>query len=317
MNKKLADALCKVIAALGWADGKLTSDEVEHLKDLLFQFQRSIIDPREDAKFDMYVKSPVDAAERDRLVEELREKVWSTEDKTFVLSALQKMVEADGKITAEEQAIMDDLRSTLGSADTGFLGDLGKLIQAAVGRRSQATRNAPNREKHFEDFLKNKVYYEVRRRLDLGDAELKLPDAELRKLSVVGGFMARVAQTDGVVLEKETDRLTSVLGASWGLSRAGALFVMECAMADVSKDFDYLRMARELIELATPQERIRLLDLLFSVANADGHVSNEELLEITYIADYLLISLDRVNRTFLQSTDSQSSLPSTDITSTE
>jgi hypothetical protein len=59
-------------------------------------------------------------------------------------------------------------------------------------------------------------------------------------------------------------------------------------------------MTREFTELTTPAERNQLLELLFAVANADGHVSNEELLEIKYLADYFLMSLDNVNRAFLK-----------------
>jgi uncharacterized tellurite resistance protein B-like protein len=121
-------------------------------------------------------------------------------------------------------------------------------------------------------------------------------------------MMAHVAHVDHVVIEDETEKITSILQTTWGLSREAAAFVMDCAMADVSRDFDYLRMTREFTELTTAAERNLLLDLLFAVANADGHVSNEELLEITYIADYLLMSLDRVNKAFLKATSSQSSV---------
>jgi len=73
MNRRLMGNLARVLAAARWADKRLTSTEIENLKDLLFQFPRSVIDPREDALFEMYTKSPVDAAERERLVEDLRE----------------------------------------------------------------------------------------------------------------------------------------------------------------------------------------------------------------------------------------------------
>ena len=300
MNRKLMGTLAKVIAAAGWADKTLTPTEIENLKDLLFQFQRSVIDPREDALYQMYIKSPVDAEEQDRLVEELRETVWSEEDKIDVHAALKRMVEADGKITDEEQALLDDIHATIESVDTGMLGKLGRLVRGTMQRRSQAVGNTPNREKYFEDFLKNKVYYEVRRRLDLIRSDITIPDEELRKLSLVGGMMAHVARVDHVVLENETEKITSLLQTTWGLSREAAIFVMECAIADVSRDFDYLRMAREFTGLTTAAERNNLLDLMFAVANADGDVSNEELLEITFIADYLLLSLDRVNRALLK-----------------
>src|SRR5215208_3747859 len=57
MNRKLMGNLARVLAAAGWADKTLTSAEIENLKDLLFQFQRSVIDPREDTLFEMYIKS--------------------------------------------------------------------------------------------------------------------------------------------------------------------------------------------------------------------------------------------------------------------
>jgi uncharacterized tellurite resistance protein B-like protein len=308
MNRKLMGNLARVLAADGWADKTLTSAEIENLKDLLFQFQRSVIDPREDALFEMYIKSPVDAAERERLVEALRETIWSEEDKAAVFSALKNMAAADGEITDEEQALLDQIQASIGSVDTGLFGNLGRLVRGALQRRSQAARNAPNREKYFEDFLKNKVYYEVRRRLELIHSDIVIPDKELRKLSLVGGMMAHVARVDHALIEQETQQIISILQGTWGLSREAADFVTECAIADVSRDFDYLRLARELTELTTPAERNNLLKLLFAVANADGHVSNEELLEITFIADYLLISLDRVNQAFLKVTSSQSSI---------
>ena len=302
MNRKLVEILGKVVLAAGWADHKLTSDEKENLKDLLFQFQRSVIDPQEDSLFEMYTKSSIDTAERERLVQELREAIWSQEDKAVVLSALQKMLESDGTINDDEHAVLSDIKAAIESVDTGIFGDLGRLLRGAMRRRSEAVRNAPNREIYFEDFLKNKVYYEVRRRLDLHRLELEIPEKELRKLSLVGGMMARVAQTDHIVIENETHRIASILQDRWGLSREAAIFVMECAISDVCRDFDYLRMAREFINLTTPAERIQLLDLLFDVANTDGLVSNDELQEITYIADYLLLSHDKVNQAYLKMT---------------
>jgi uncharacterized tellurite resistance protein B-like protein len=302
MNRKLMETLAKVIAAAGWADKSLSSDEIENLKDLLFQFQRSVIDPREDAMFEMYIKSPVDVAERERLVAELRETLWSEEDISYVNTALARMVEADGEVTEQEQELLDQIQSSIESVDTGLFGDLGRLVRGALQRRSQAVRNAPNREKYFEDFLKNRVYYEVRRRLDLINSDIMIPDQELRKLSLVGAMMAHVARVDQIILEDEVEKIISILQTTWGLSQEAAAFVRQCAIADVSRDFDYLRLTREFTELTTAAERNKLLELLFAVANADGYVSDEELQEITYLADYFLLSSDRVNKALLKVT---------------
>jgi len=298
MDKNLIEALGKVIIAVAWADKDMAHEEINCLKDLLFEFQgtfsESGLTSMDGTMFDMYIDSPVDAAERDRLVNELKETVWSEEDKAFALSTLKSMVEADGKITDDEQSVLSGIMATIESVDTGTLGDLGRLIRGALQRRSDAVNHAPNREKYFEEFLKNKVYYEVRRRLDLGEANLEISDEDLRKLSMAGGLMARVAQTDKIVLTEEKDKMISILRENWHLTREAATFVVEVAMAEGGADFDYLRMSREFLEITQPTERASFLDILFAVANADNKISNAELKEIHHIAGYLLMSSNSV-----------------------
>lgn len=303
MNTKLVETLVRVIVAAGWADNELSLEERNNLKDLLLQFQQVLVDEEESSILEMYTESPIQAGERERLINELRGAVWSEEDKTVVISALKHMVEADGKITDDEQSMLDEINAKLESVDTGVLGDLGRLIRGAMQRRSESMRNAPNREKYFEDFLKNKIYYAVRHRLDLGEAELDIADADLRKLSAVGGLMARVAQKDGIVLEEELDKITSTLQTSWDLSQEAATFVTEVAISEVSSNFDYLRMSREFVEMTSPAQRASVLDVLFTVANADGKVSDEEHREIYNIADYLLLSDNRVAEAYAKITD--------------
>jgi uncharacterized tellurite resistance protein B-like protein len=328
MDKQLVETLGKVVIAAAWADKKLTSAEINSLKDLLFQFQRDLTLPdvsfghqlwtmisgmdettsrdgsginipaREMAKFEMYTESPIDAPERELLVNQLREAIWTEEDKALVISALKSMVEADGNITDEEQAVLNEIMATMQSVDTGVFRRLGRLLQSSVERRSQAVENAPNREKYFEDFLKNKVFYEMRRRLDRGDQSLEIPDEALRKLGAIGGLLARVAQVDSIVLEAEREEIMSLLQTGWGLSQEAATFVIEVAMSEVSKDFDYLRMTRNLFDITTLDERTHLLDLLFAVANADRKVSAEELREIHRIAGHLLLRSNQVDEAY-------------------
>src|SRR5687767_7058457 len=144
MNQKLIETLAKVIIAAGWADKTLDSEERNNLTDLLFEFQHTLIEPEmldraDDSALDsrlasileMYTEAPIDAAERERLVNDLRETVESEEDKALVLSALKRMVEADGEITNAEQDILNDINAKIESVDTGILGDLGRLVRGA------------------------------------------------------------------------------------------------------------------------------------------------------------------------------------------
>ena len=138
MDKNLIETLGKVIIAAAWVDKKIDREEINSLKDLLFQFQRTImmsdihlgqeilafvggisIDKNYDAgiglpakvmaRFEMYLESPVEAAERESLVQQLCEAIWTEEDKILVIAALKDMVEADGAITDEEQILLDDV----------------------------------------------------------------------------------------------------------------------------------------------------------------------------------------------------------------
>jgi uncharacterized tellurite resistance protein B-like protein len=72
------------------------------------------------------------------------------------------------------------------------------------------------------------------------------------------------------------------------------MFVLEVAMSKASGDFDYLRMSREFLEITSPAERNNLLEVLFAVAAVDGKISNDEFKEVHHIADYLLMSRNKV-----------------------
>ena len=321
MDKTLIETLGKVIITVAWADGKITRDETECLRDLLFEYQHTLtfsfnlgqelsteiagfsqestghnfgLTSKYQAFFDMYTESPIGDDERERLVQELREAVSTQEDKALVLATLKSMVEADGKITDDEQVLLDGIITDVESVDTGIFAALRRLLPEALQRRALAVSDAPNREKYFEEFLKNKVYYEVRRRLDLGEGNLEIADEELRKLSMAGGLMARVAQVDHIVLNEEKDKIISVLQEHWGLDQQAGTFVAEVAIAEGATHFDYLRMSREFMEITERAERTTFLEVLFAVAHADGRISDEEIKEINEIADYLLLSRNRV-----------------------
>ena len=337
MDKHLIETLGKVVIAAAWADKDIAPDEINSLKDLLFQFQRTLLMPdfrlgdelwaflngfhldkindagigipaREMAKFEMYTETPVEAAERALLVNQLCEAIRTEEDKALTLSSLKDMVQADGLLTEEEHAVLAEIQMRIESIDAGLFGPLSRFLQGAMQRRAEIMSAAPNRKKYFEEFLRNKVYYEMRRRMDLNETKLDISDEYLRKLGSIGGLMARVAQIDHIVLQEELDKMTSIaetgwgtmsiLQTGWGLSPDAAMFVMEVAMAEVSRNFDYLRMSRDFFEISTLAERANLLELLFTVANADGQVSHHEFEEIRTIADYLLMNRNHVNEAY-------------------
>jgi uncharacterized tellurite resistance protein B-like protein len=292
-NKNLILTLAKVIIAAAWADGEMTLEEINSLKDLLFQLpqaglkQDKRITGREWAMLEMYIESPVGAAERARLVEELQAALRTPKDRALALSALEDLIQADGVVPDEERAVAEEIKTAIEAVDLGIIGQLGRLTRGTVQRRSQAVANAPNREEYFEDFIKNKVYYAVQQRLNLGEVELDIPEADLRKLSLAGGLMARVAHVDRQVTEDEFDTMVNALQAGWDIAREAAAFVAEVAVSEISADLDYFRLTRQFSTSTTEDERVRFLDVLFAVADADGQVSHDEIEEIRRIAKSL------------------------------
>ncbi len=280
--------LGKVIIAAAWADGEVTHDEVNSLKDLLFHLPG--LTGREWANLEMYIESPVGAVERERLVTQLKEQISSSSDRALALQALDDVVAADGVITTQERQVVDEIKSQIEAAGVGVIGALGRVIRGSMVRRSEALSGAPNREEYFDDFIKNKVFYSLRLRMAEKGEAIDLPEKDMRKLSLAGGLMARVAQVDKMVTEGEIEAMVSALDTGWGLGREKSAFVAEVAVAEVTPEMDYYRLTRQFFTTTSENERVRFLDVLFSVAAADGMASNAEIEEIRAIARALKLT---------------------------
>jgi tellurite resistance protein len=149
-EKELMLTLAKVIIAAAWADGELRLVEVNSLKEMLLWSrcgrQRELdINQREWATLEMYIDAPVDAAEREQLVQQLQAALRTPKDREMAISALTDIIQADGTVTAEEQAAIDEIKATLESANLGLLGQLGRLV------RSSVNNNALEREQFLAD----------------------------------------------------------------------------------------------------------------------------------------------------------------------
>ncbi len=252
------------------------------MKDLLFRLPE--LTGREWATLEMYIESPVGDAERERLVDQLKGQLKSSEDKALAKQALEDLVGADGVITDEERAVIDSIEAEI---DAVSLGRFGRLISGSVSRREEALRDAPNREEHFEDYIKNKVYYGVQLRMKGQEVSLDIPDTDLRLLSLAGGLMARVAHVDLEVTDDEISAMTKALKDGWKLSSDQAAFVVEVAVSEIGPDMDYYRLTREFFENTDEEQRVEFLNVLFAVGDADGHVTNEEIEEVRTIANAL------------------------------
>lgn len=286
-DKQLIMTLAKVLIAAAWVDGEVSEEERNSAKDLLFYLPQTTgmrdmkLTAQEFSLLEMYVDSPVDDAERGRLLAELQGAIRSSEDKAFVISMLQQLLEADGQVSAEETAVLAEIETAVDEVHTGGWGKLGGLFGKAVDRRSEVA-NAPNRELYYQDFIQNRVFYFVKQRLN-GQA-FDLDEADLRKYSLAGGLMATIAQMDGEVTDGEFDAMAAALEEKWGVDRETAVFITEVAVAEITATQDAFRMYREFTACTSEEERVSFVKALFAVAAADGDVSFEETEEIRLIS---------------------------------
>ncbi len=281
-DRNLIITLAKVIVAAAWADGKVDTDEVNSLKDLLFMIPA--LTALQWAELDMYIETPIDEVERARLLDELQQEITSNADKQLALSALDTMINADGQVTEAEQAIANEIATAIQTADTSVFAKMNKLFSGPMDRRKAI---AGTRDEYFREFVRNKVYYGVRRQLDAGTAQLNIPDEKLWKLSLAGGLLAQIARASAGIADTELAAIISALETGWNIDHAEAMIVAEVAVADASANLDIFRLAREFIEAYELEARGRFLDALFAVAVADGHVSQDELDAIRDLAQSL------------------------------
>lgn len=284
-SQSLILALAKVLIAAAWADGELTHEEVNSMKDLLWRLPQ--LTARQWASLQIYLEAPVDEAERARLVEELQYALRSPQDRGLALRTLDEMVHADGQVTEAEERVAAEIRVAIEAVDVGLLAG---LVKGMTRRRSEAVAGAPNREDYLDDYIQNKVYYGVRRRLALGEGELDLDEAALRTLSLAGGMMAQVAQVNPDVTDDQVAAMVAALERHWHLATEQAAFVASVAISETATLLDRYRLARRFAEACTREERIEFLDVLFAVAAADGHLTHKETEEIREISRWLKTS---------------------------
>ncbi|MFN2276257.1 MAG: TerB family tellurite resistance protein [Candidatus Promineifilaceae bacterium] len=278
--------LAKVLISAAWADGEISNDEKNCLKDIIFHISDAGVQlsAKEWELLEMYIDSPIGESERARLVAELQDAIRTPTERQYVLDALQKMALADGVSGDDEHQAIEEITRAVNEADTGLLDGLNRLLGRSMSRRSAAVANAPNRDAYFNDYLQNKVYYETNRILREEGRSLDLTDKEMRKLGLAGGLMARIAKVDETVSEGEFEAMVDTIATTWQVDHEAAVFVANVAVSSLDVTYDYYRMTREFATSTTLEERQRFLVALFQIAGADGAVSFDETEEIRLVA---------------------------------
>ncbi len=269
--------IAKVIIATAWADGSIADDEIISLKELLWRLPA--VHAREWEELEIYLDAPVEAAERERLVAELRQQIDTAEARNIAITAIDNMISADGVVSPSERAVVEQVKKSLTEAEVGVWGSFSRML---IGRRAEAAAAAPNREVYLNDFVRNRVYYKMRQRLSAENKHWEIPDEEMRRLGLAGGLLALIARFADGVSDEERAAMEATLRSAWALSPESAAFVVEIALANGEK-LDLFGLTREFTEVTSVDERRAFLNALFSVAAADK-ASFEEIEQLRLVA---------------------------------
>src|SRR5512139_3497960 len=137
-DRNLILALAKVALAAAWADGEITQNEINSVKEVLMRLPNSggksgpQLTAREFAMLEMYARMPVQADERARLLEELQAAKWTPADRQLAIDVLTNLIQADGSVTSDEQAVLAEVTAAIDAAAGGNTKALGKLFGRSV-----------------------------------------------------------------------------------------------------------------------------------------------------------------------------------------
>lgn len=273
-NMALVPALAKTLLAIAWSDGELHPEEEATLKEVVGLLPA--LSAQEWALIELYLVTPIQAQERGELLQNLLVQIRSAADKTLALQAVDAMLQADGLVQPDEEAVAQTIRAAIAAADVSPLGLVGRALGGVA-------RGTPQRERGLELWRTNPVFYLLQQRGQAG------PGLEVAALTA--GIMAQVARLSsqpGATAERaERPIILQALRDDWQATPQQAEALADAALAIIRRAVDYHRISRELTPRSSEAQRVALLDTLFRIANAAEQVVPAEIDEIRIIAERL------------------------------
>lgn len=280
--------LAKLLIAAAWVDGALANEEINALKDLLFNLEN--VTGRDWAQLEIFMDSPVSADERDALLSRVLEQVRSEQDRTLVVETLESLFKADGVVTEAEQAVLEGIKESVSDVGGGVLGRLSKLIKAATGKRSDRYTSAAQRDARVDDYIENTIYYQLKSEIEKKGIKIELPEDKVRQLCLAAGLLARISAVDSGISEREKQTIKDILSAEWGLTQREGDIVTAISCDRALQGLDYFRLTRGFFECTSLEQRRSFVKSLFKIANASDKTSYDETEEIRRIATSLKLT---------------------------
>lgn len=274
----------RVLIAAAWADGDLTCEEMNNLKAY---FRELELDDAQLTELQPYLADPVGDEEASTIIDDFLTSSRGAERAT-VIAAVRDLLISDGDLDDREAAFMDSLENAQQEATTArvFVAQLKRLWGAAKPDRDDRFR----RSELVDEFIRNRVFYQVKRRLLVADGGAQLDadtEKELRYVCALGALLGHVAGADTHFDSDERATIAEILDQISVLQPRDIDIIVEIVESEVLSDVGYFSFARELNDIADRDEKLKVLSMLWDVAAADGEISHEEHEEIRKISKAL------------------------------
>jgi len=261
-------ALLKVLIAAAWADSRLSQAEMNYLKDLAQKFH---LNDEDWLELEPHLEDPPSEIETKAFFQDLLARIATASERNEVIRHIEQILNADAQITADEHDFLEQYTFILKEASTVEL--LVRRIKGLFQKRPAAAAV------DLDEFIRNRIFFKLRRRI--GTDQIT---PEMYRLCLLGGLMGLIAQADGEIDPRELEEIRRQLQFH-GSFEAEALEVLIATIEEESvRGLDRARLISEYTASANFQERLRLLDLLFAVATADGGLTHAELEQLRAIS---------------------------------
>ena len=282
MKNSLEYKLAKLLIAASWADGDIHTDEINVLKDLIFNLPG--ITGEDWQLLELYMDSPVSEEETLHLLEDVMDAISDSSDKLLVSNTLIELIEADGKPSKEEDDFIHKVEQALADKKTNPISMIGGFLKKSLSFKS---KDVPKREKHFQEYVRNTVYYQLHH--DDKHSKFSIDDSYLRKLCLKAGLLARVCFQDGDPDEDEIKTVQNVLKDLGNINDEEASILVEAGFNRAARGLDYGHICRSYFEITEYEERCDFLTVLFKAAAASNGSCHDEIESIRDISIHLKI----------------------------
>jgi len=272
--------LLKVLACMAWADGEFSNAELNFIKHFARHFH---LDGDEWLQLEMYMDERVSEEEARRVTRRFVAQLRSPGQRRKLTGTVEQLLKSDEILSDSEREWLEDLeRAVAETSLPSFLVDgLKSFLRIGAGSRQFV---AGEREAEFHDFIHNRVLFRLRRRLKSRQLEQIGRPEKLKKITLAASFLAHVGYVQDGFHGEEVEFIRRVLRDVWHVSKPLAEAITGIAMETASKGLDLYRLMEETKAAMSMSERKDLLHGLFSLAQAEGKTSSEEIEEIRKIA---------------------------------